>query len=500
VSTPAPRLALPLPELAEGIRERRIAPTALVEEAAAALALAEAGPDPLNLFVAFDLERAFERAREIEEAARGGKPLPPLAGIPVAVKDNLCTTDFPTTCGSRVLEGYVSPFEATAVRRLRDAGAIVLGKTNLDEFGMGASTEHSAFGPTRNPWDRGRVAGGSSGGSAAAVAAGVVPLALGSDTGGSVRQPAAFCGVVGLRPTYGRVSRYGLVSFAPSLDQVGVFGRSVYEAAYLLQTVAGRDPLDATSAGLPVANAAVNLGEGVEGITVGIPGEYFADELDPRVRALCRAAIRRLEGLGARVREISLPHTRLAVPAYAVLSAAEASSNLARFDGVRFGAAAPGARTVEEVWERTRALFGPEAKRRILTGTFVLSAGHNDEYYARAARARERVALDFRWAFDSGIDAVFTPTTPTPAFRLGEVTDPYAMHLADAFTVGPSLAGLPALSLPLGTADGLPVGGQLVGRPWGETETVRIAHALEGSIRAEPLGPPSAPAAREVAR
>lgn len=493
MSVPPPLLALPLAELAEGIRERRIAPTLIVQEAAAALAAAEAGPDSLNLFIAFDLDRAFERAGRVEADAREGRPLPPLAGIPVAVKDNLCTTDFPTTCGSRVLEGYVSPFEATAVRRLREAGAIVLGKTNLDEFGMGASTEHSAYGLTRNPWDRARVPGGSSGGSAAAVAVGVVPLALGSDTGGSVRQPAAFCGVVGIRPTYGRVSRYGLVSFAPSLDQVGVFGRSVYEAAYLLQTVAGHDPLDATSADLPVANAAVNLGEGLEGTTVGIPGDYFPDGMDPGVRALCRAAIRRLEELGAEVREVSLPHTPYAVPAYAVLSAAEASSNLARFDGVRFGAPAPGARSVEEVWERTRARFGPEAKRRILTGTFVLSAGYHDEYYERAARARERVALDFRWVFDSGVDVVFTPTTPTPAFRLGEVADPYAMHLADAFTAGPSLAGLPALSLPLGTADGLPVGGQLVGRPWGEPEIVRIAHALEGSLREAPLGAPVAP-------
>ena len=489
---------LPLPELAEGIRERRVSPTSLVEQAAAALAAAESGPDPLNLFIAFDLERAFRRALEIEADLRDGRTLPPLAGIPVAVKDNLCTTDFPTTCGSRVLAGYVSPYEATVVRRLRDAGALVLGKTNLDEFAMGSSTEHSAWGPTRNPWDRSRVAGGSSGGSAAAVAAGVVPLALGSDTGGSTRQPAAFCGLVGFRPTYGRVSRYGLVGFAPSLDQVGTLGRSVYEAAYLLQTVAGRDPLDATSADVPVANVSVNLGEGVEGMTIGVPGEYMPDSLDPGVRALCRAALRRLEELGAEVREISLPHTSYAVAAYSVLAAAEASSNLARFDGVRFGAAVPGARSVEEVWEGTRALFGAEAKRRILLGTYVLSAGHHDELRGQAMRVRGLVALDFRWAFDSGVDAVFTPTTPTTAFRLGATTDPYAAYLSDAFTVGPALAGLPALSLPLGTADGLPVGGQLVGRAWGEAEVVRVAHALERSLLASPLDAPAAapPAAR----
>ncbi|HEX2188482.1 MAG TPA: Asp-tRNA(Asn)/Glu-tRNA(Gln) amidotransferase subunit GatA [Longimicrobiaceae bacterium] len=490
-----PLATLPLPELAEGIRERRFTPTALVEDVAEALAAVEAGPEPLNLFVSFDLERAFARALEVEADLSAGKPLPPLAGIPAAVKDNLCTVDFPTTCGSRVLAGYTSPYEATAVLRLREAGAIVLGKTNLDEFAMGSSTEHSAYGPTRNPWDRSRVAGGSSGGSAAAVAAGVVPLALGSDTGGSVRQPAAFCGVVGIRPTWGRVSRYGLVAFASSLDQVGTFGRTVYESAYLLQTVAGRDPLDATSADLPVPNAAVNLGEGLEGTTIGVPGEYFPDGMDPRVRTLCRAAIRRLEELGAEVREVSLPHTAYAVPAYAVLAVAEASSNLARFDGVRFGAPAPGAGSVAEVWERTRALFGAEAKRRILLGTYVLSAGHRDEHHARAARVRALVALDFRWVFDSGVDAVFTPTTPTPAFRLGEVTDPYEVYRSDAFTVGPALAGLPALSLPLGLADGLPVGGQLVGRAWGEPEIVRVAHALEASLAAAPLAAPPAPAA-----
>jgi aspartyl-tRNA(Asn)/glutamyl-tRNA(Gln) amidotransferase subunit A len=490
----APLATLPLAELAEGIRRRRVSPTALVESAAAALAAAESGPEPLNLFIAFDLERAFKRALEVEADLRDGKALPPLAGIPVAVGDNLCTTDFPTTCGSRVLHGYVSPYEATAVRRLREAGAVVLGKTNLDEFAMGASTEHSAYGPTRNPWDRSRVAGGSSGGSAAAVAAGVVPLALGSDTGGAVRQPAAFCGVVGIRPTYGRVSRYGLVAFAPSLDQVGTLGRSVYEAAYLLQVVAGRDPLDATSADVPVANVSVNLGEGVEGMTIGVPAEYMPDSLDPRVRALCRAALRRLEELGAEVREISLPHTAYAVPAYSVLAAAEASSSLARIDGVRFGAPVAGARSVEEVWEGTRALFGAEAKRRILLGTHVLSAGRHDELYGHAARVRGLVALDFRWAFDSGVDAVFTPTTPSPAFRLGEVVAPYAMLLSDAFTVGPALAGLPALSLPLGLADGLPVGGQLVGRPWGEPEIVRAGHALEQSLVASSLAVPAAPA------
>lgn len=486
-----PLSTLSLAELAEGIRKRRFTPTELVESASRALAAAETGPDPLNLFISFDLERAFEKALAVEADLRDGKELPPLAGIPVAVKDNLCTTDFPTSCGSRVLGGYVSPYDATAVRRLREAGAIVLGKTNLDEFAMGSSSEHSAYGPTRNPADRTRVAGGSSGGSAAAVAAGVVPAALGSDTGGSVRQPAAFCGVVGIRPTYGRVSRYGLVGFSPSLDQVGTMARSVYDAAYLLQVVAGRDPLDATSADVPVPNAAVNLASGVEGMTIGIPGEYFPDSVDPGVRALCRAAIRRLEELGAEVREVSLPHTAYAVPTYAVLAMAEASSNLARFDGIRFGAPETGARSVEEVVEGTRARFGAEAKRRILLGTYVLSAGHHDEYYDRAVRVRGLVALDFRWVFDSGVDAVFTPTAPTTAFRVGEVADPYGSYLSDSFNIGPSLAGLPALSLPLGTVDGLPVGGQLVGRAWAEAELVRIGHALERSLAASPLQAPS---------
>jgi aspartyl-tRNA(Asn)/glutamyl-tRNA(Gln) amidotransferase subunit A len=469
-------------ELAGEVNAGVLRPTELVQAAEDAYAASERGPAALNAFISVDFLSARRRAEGMEEEMRKGAPALALAGVPVALKDNLCTTEMPTTCGSRILEGYVSPFDATVVRLLREAGAIPVGKTNMDEFAMGSSTEHSAYGPVRNPLDPSRVPGGSSGGSAAAVAAGVVPFALGSDTGGSVRQPAAFCGIVGIKPTYGAVSRYGLVSFASSLDQVGTFGRTVTDAAVLLEVISGHDPLDATSVARAVPDYRVALGHGVEGMTIGVPEEYFAAALDPRVGAACRAALHVLEGMGAEVREISLPHTRHAVAAYQVVASAEASSNLARFDGIHFGRRAPDAATLDEVYERTRALFGAEAKRRIVLGTYVLSAGYYDAYYARAQQVRALVARDFQWAFASGVDAVFTPTTPTTAFRIGEVSDPYEMYLADAFTVPASLAGLPALSLPVGDVDGLPVGGQLIAAPWHEPKLIRIAHALETAL------------------
>jgi len=411
-----------------------------------------------------------------------------LAGVPVAVKDNICTRDLPTTCASRLLEGYASPYESTVARRIRASGGTVIGKTNLDEFGMGSSTENSAFGPTRNPWDPSRVPGGSSGGSAVAVAAGMVPCALGSDTGGSVRQPAAFCGVVGIKPTYGRVSRYGLVAFASSLDQVGTIGRTVDDAARLLQAVAGHDPRDATSSPRPVPALVFERGEaadaGVDGLTVGLPEEYFARELDPDVRACLEEVVALLREGGARTVPVSLPHTEYAVPAYYVLAPAEASSNLARYDGVRFGRRPPGTHSTRAVYEETRTRgFGSEVVRRILLGTFALSAGYHEAYYGRAQSARALIARDFRRVWDDGVDVLFTPTTPTPAFGLGERTgDPLAMYRSDIYTVTANLAGIPALSMPVGTVDGLPVGGQLLAPSWREARLVRVARYLEGKL------------------
>jgi aspartyl-tRNA(Asn)/glutamyl-tRNA(Gln) amidotransferase subunit A len=483
-------------DIAAAVNGGNARPVEIVAAAEAVQAAREEGPAPLRAFISVDFGSAADCALALEDRLREADPAAPLAGVPVAVKDNFCTADLPTTCGSRLLETFRPPYDATVVHRLRKAGAMIVGKTNLDEFAMGASTEHSAFGPTRNPHDPGRVPGGSSGGSAAAVAAGIVPVAVGSDTGGSVRQPAAFCGVVGIKPTYGMVSRYGLVAFASSLDTVGTFGRTVQDAALLLEAIAGHDPRDSTSPARDVPDLRDALGHGVQGMTIGVPREYFPGGLHAGVEAACRAAIDRLKALGAKVRDVSLPSTALALPAYHVVSSAEASSNLARFDGVRFGARAPSANSVDALWEGTRALFGAEARRRIVLGTFVLAAGHRDRHLARAQAARAKVAADFAKVFASGVDAIFTPTTPTPAFRLGEITDPYAMSLSDAFTVAASLAGIPALSLPVGTADGLSVGGQLMGPAWSEPRLVRIADALERALAADSA---PAPAVREAA-
>jgi aspartyl-tRNA(Asn)/glutamyl-tRNA(Gln) amidotransferase subunit A len=403
--------------------------------------------------------------------------------VPIAVKDNLATLDMPTTCASRMLEGYRSPFEATAVRRLRDAGAVIVGKTNLDEFGMGSSTENSARGPTLNPADRERVPGGSSGGSAAAVAAGLVPGALGSDTGGSVRQPAALCGVVGIKPTYGLVSRYGLVAFASSLDQVGTLARTVEDAAALLDAIAGHDPRDSTSQARPRHSFAAAALGGAEGLRVGVPREYLPESLGPEIQRLCQRALDRLRGRGAEILDVSLPNTHLAIPAYYVIAPAEASSNLARFDGVRFGRRAEGSLSPREMYERSRSEgFGVEVKRRIMLGTYALSAGYYDAYYGSAQRARARVAADFGDAFQE-MDVLFTPTSPTVAFRIGErVQDPVQMYLSDVFTVTANLAGIPAMSLPIGRSGGLPVGGQIMAPHWGEVSMLRAAGALEAAL------------------
>jgi aspartyl-tRNA(Asn)/glutamyl-tRNA(Gln) amidotransferase subunit A len=432
-----------------------------------------AGKDGLNLLV----WRDDVAARAAERVAPAGR----LGGVPIIVKDNIATIDLPTTCGSRILGEYRSPFDATAVRRLREQGAVIVGKSNMDEFAMGSSTENSAYGPALNPIDHTRVPGGSSGGSAGAVAAGIVDIALGSETGGSVRQPAAFCGVVGVKPTYGRVSRFGLVAFASSLDQIGVFGKSVAQAALGLEVMAGPDDNDSTAARLPTSRHVPGTGS-VRGLVIGKPKEYFPRQLDPAIRAHCDRALDRLQSLGATVREVSLPYTELAIPVYYIIAPAEASSNLARFDGVRFGKRLESA-GLGGMYEATRSAgFGPEVTRRILLGTYVLSAGYYDAYYRKAQQVRGLITRDFANVFADGVDLLFTPTTPTTAFRLGEISDPYEMYLSDIFTVTANLAGVPAMSLPIGRANGLPVGGQLIAPHFGEAKMFEAASALEQAL------------------
>ena len=419
-----------------------------------------------------------------------GPPATPLEGVPVAVKDNLCTPELPTTCGSRMLEGYRSPYPATVVRRLEGAGARVYGKTNLDEFAMGSSTEHSAFGPTRNPFDRERVPGGSSGGSAAAVAAGIVPAALGSSTGGSVRQPAALCGVVGLKPTYGRVSRYGLVAFGSSLDQVGVLAPRVRDAARVLEVVAGHDPRDPTSRDRPVPRAEALEAAELEGKVLGLPDEYLDADLHPGLRSRLEGLAGELADAGARVRRVGLPTTPHAVPCYQVVSTAEASSNLARFDGVRFGRREEGEDGADALYRASRGRgLGEEVKRRIMLGTCALSAGRYEDHYLRARRARRAVARDLLDALDE-VDVLLAPTAAGPAFRLGERTDdPYEMYRSDRFTVAANLAGIPAVSVPAGLVEGLPVGLQLMAPPWEEEEMLGLAAGLEELIGFERPAP-----------
>ncbi len=448
--------------VAEAVRDGAD-PRAVVEEA-----LTRIDADDTNAFLHV-AEDALEQASAVD-------PSTPLAGVPIAVKDNLCVRGTPTTCGSKLLAGWVAPYDAHAVQALRRAGAVIVGKTNLDEFGMGSSNETSAYGPVRNPWDRTRVPGGSSGGSAAATAAGLVPGALGSDTGGSVRQPAAFCGVMGLKPTYGRVSRHGLVAFASSLDVVGPFARSTRDLARLLSVLAGPDERDATCATVPVADYEAAVGEGGV-LRVGVP-RALLEGADDGVRG---AFDRALAALEAEVVDVELPHALLGVSVYYLVAPAEASSNLARFDGVRYGHRAA-ARSLEEMYERTRAAFGDEVKRRILLGTYVLSAGYYDAYYLRASKARTLIRRDFEEALVR-CDVVATPTAPTTAFSLGaKVDDPLGMYFSDVYTVPASLAGLPALSTPCGLSDGLPVGLQLVGRPFEEATLLRAADMLERAI------------------
>jgi aspartyl-tRNA(Asn)/glutamyl-tRNA(Gln) amidotransferase subunit A len=463
----------------------RITAPDTVDMAIARAAEVNAGRDGLNVFAWTDDADARKQASRVAEHLTDTTP-GLLVGVPVAVKDNIATLTMPTTCGSRILDGYVSPYEATVVKKLRDAGAVVFGKTNMDEFAMGSSTEHSAYGPTKNPIAPDRVPGGSSGGSAAAVASGIVSIALGSETGGSVRQPAAFCGIVGVKPTYGRVSRFGLVAFASSLDQVGVFGATVDDAARGLRVIAGHDVQDSTSAKLPVPDyhAAASNAD-VKGMVVGLPKEYFPASLDPEIRARCDAAVERLRALGATIKDVSLPHTDLAIPVYYIVAPAEASSNLARFDGVRYGLRLQGD-GLRGMYEATRSGgFGPEVTRRILLGTYVLSAGYYDAYYRKAQQVRSLIADDFADVFGAGVDVLFTPTTPTPAFKLGAISDPYEMYMSDIFTVTANLAGVPAMSQPIGRVDGLPIGGQFIAPHFEEERMFAAAFALERALGEE---------------
>jgi aspartyl-tRNA(Asn)/glutamyl-tRNA(Gln) amidotransferase subunit A len=422
-----------------------------------------------------DAQRADRKRRDLDE-----DDVPPLLGIPVAVKDVICVSGAPTTCGSRIMEGFLSPYEATVIEKLRAAGAVLTGKTNTDEFAMGSSTENSGYFCTHNPWDLERVPGGSSGGSAAAVAAQMVPLALGSDTGGSVRQPASLCGVVGVKPTYGRVSRYGLVAYASSLDQIGTLGRDVRDAALLLSVIAGHDPRDSTSMPVDVPDYAASLIPDLQGMRVGIPAEYLSEGVQPEVAAAVRAAIRELVDLGAETREVSLPHTDYALPTYYIIAPAECSANLSRFDGIRYGLSTPDAPDIWETYRQTRERgFGDEVKRRIMLGTFALSAGYYDAFYLKAQKVRTLIKQDFDCAFQE-VDVVVGPTSPTTAFKIGEkVDDPLQMYLSDVYTLSCNLAGICGLSLPCGFADGLPIGLQIQGPAFKEESVMRVAYAYE---------------------
>ena len=434
----------------------------------------------LNAYLTLSPERAYAQADRIDTAIASGEALPPLAGVPVAIKDVISTQGIRTTCASKILETYVPPYDATAVERLDRAGAVFLGKTNCDEFAMGGSNENSAYGPVRNPIAPDRVPGGSSGGSAAAVAAGLAVASLGTDTGGSIRQPASFCGIPGLMPTYGRVSRYGLVAFASSLDKIGPFAMNISDATAVLSIIAGHDENDSTSAPVPVANYAAETVKPVQGLRIGVPEDYFGEGLDPEVRTSVETGITQLERLGCKRVPLRMPHTDYAIATYYILATAEASSNLARYDGVRYGLRAPGA-TLTEMYRQTRVRgFGPEVKGRIMLGTYALSAGYYDAYYLRAQRVRTLIARDFADAFQK-VDAIITPTAPTPAFRLGEKTsDPLTMYLADIYTVTGSLAGVPGISVPCGkTKAGLPVGMQVFGPHFKEGLVLQIAHAFE---------------------
>jgi aspartyl-tRNA(Asn)/glutamyl-tRNA(Gln) amidotransferase subunit A len=460
------------------IAEKRVSASGLVEQFYSKI---RAENPEINAYLALSKDRAFAQAKQIDDLVSKSAPLPPLAGVPLGIKDVMVTKGVRTTAGSKILQNFIPPYDCTAVTKLEAAGAIVLGKLNCDEFAMGSSNENSAYGPVRNPRDTSRVPGGSSGGSAAAVAAGMAVATLGSDTGGSIRQPASFCGVVGLMPTYGRVSRYGLIAFASSLDHIGPLTKTVKDASILLGVIAGHDPMDSTSANVPVPNYEADLAKSVSGLRIGIPKEYFGDGLEAEVRGAVEAGIAKLRSAGCEIVPISLRHTAYATPTYYVIATAEASANLARFDGVRYGHRTKGAHSLSEMYRKSRDEgFGTEVKRRIMLGTYALSSGYYDAYYLKAQRVRTLLTRDFEEAFQK-VDAIVTPTAPTPAFKLGEkADDPLSMYLADIYTVTADLAGVPGISVPCGeTQSGLPIGLQVLGKHFDESTVLRVAAAIE---------------------
>jgi aspartyl-tRNA(Asn)/glutamyl-tRNA(Gln) amidotransferase subunit A len=463
-------------ELAAALRARQVSSVELTQ---ALLARVTRHQPELNAFISITAEAALAEAAQADVRLRSPEA-GPLTGVPIAHKDIFCTRGQKTTCGSRMLANFVSPYDATVVERLRAAGVVMLGKTNMDEFAMGSSNETSFFGPVRNPWDRGRVPGGSSGGSAAAVAARLVPAATATDTGGSIRQPASLCGVTGFKPTYGRVSRYGMIAFASSLDQGGVLTRSAGDAALLLGAIAGFDERDSTSVELPVPDYSAALEQPLKGLKIGVLKEFFDKGLDPAIEQQLRAALEVLRSQGAVIKDVSLPHLPLSVPTYYVVAPAECSSNLARFDGVRYGYRCDKPRDLLDLYQRSRGEgFGAEVKRRIMTGTYVLSAGYYDAFYLKAQRVRRLISNDFERAFHE-VDVVIGPTTPTAAFELGaKSSDPVTMYLNDIYTIGANLAGLPAISVPCGFAQGLPAGMQIIGPHFGEERLLNVAHRFQ---------------------
>lgn len=437
--------------------------------------------EKIKAYITITDDLALKQAEEVDRRLAAGEELPDLAGIPVAIKDNICTKGVLTTCASKILYNFVPPYNATVMEKLYRQMIVMIGKTNMDEFAMGSSTENSGFFITRNPWDLDRVPGGSSGGSAAAVAADEAICALGSDTGGSIRQPAALCGVVGLKPTYGRVSRFGLVAFASSLDQIGPITKDVEDCALMMNAICGYDPMDSTSADVPVPDFTKSLIPEVKGIRIGVPREYFIEGIDPEVEGAVKAGLRKFEEMGAIVEEISLPHTEYAVADYYIIASAEASANLERYDGVKYGYRAEGAEDLIDMYKKTRSQgFGPEVKRRIMLGTYALSAGYYDAYYLKGLKVRTLIKRDFDRAFEK-VDVIVTPTSPTPAFRIGEkIDDPLTMYLSDIFTISVNLAGICAISIPCGfSSDGLPIGMQIIGKPFDEESIIRVAYAFE---------------------
>jgi aspartyl-tRNA(Asn)/glutamyl-tRNA(Gln) amidotransferase subunit A len=469
---------LRLHELRDLMQKGEVSPVQVVQSYADRIGQVE---DRVQAYNSLTTGTALQTAKQLETMRAQGKKLPPLAGIPLAIKDVICTKGVATTCSSRILEHFVPPYDASVVRLLGEAGTITLGKTNMDEFAMGSSTENSAFKQTRNPWNLGCVPGGSSGGSAAAVAADMCAGALGTDTGGSIRQPGGFCGVAALKPTYGRVSRYGLVAFASSLDQIGPLAKDVRDAAILLGVIAGHDPLDSTSAAVPVPDYEAELTGDIRGLRVGIPAEYFIEGMDPEVEAAVSQAIKVLVGLGAAQTPVGLPHTDYAIATYYLVATAEASSNLGRYDGVKYGYRTPKSEHLIDMYMKTRREgFGPEVKRRIMLGTYALSAGYYDAYYLKALKVRTLIRQDFTQAFQR-CDVIVTPTSPTAAFRFGEKTqDPLQMYLADVFTISANLAGVPGINVNCGfTREGLPIGLQIIGKPFDEGTILKVAHAYE---------------------